>query len=153
MEEAQESRHFQISTAIFAAMLANPTGEHHQRRQSSSNKAPAVASHPVKPPPPLGIARRVDHPQQGLANGLHPGEFEDAAFRTAFSVCPEIPSVRSTLACHRDDDPRRTSSEQPLREAVLVVLEGAPPEDMARATATFGSADLYSENSPIYVDL
>jgi len=89
MEKAQESRHFQISTAIFAAMLANPTGEHRQRRQSSSNEAPAVASHPVKPAPPLGIARRVGHPQQGLADGLHPGEFECAAFEAAYSVGTE----------------------------------------------------------------
>src|SRR5215831_15858212 len=75
-----ESCHFRISTAIFAAMLANPTGEHHQRRQSSSNEAPAVASHPVQPAPPLGIARRVGHPQQGLADRPHPGEFEDTEF-------------------------------------------------------------------------
>jgi hypothetical protein len=106
MQEAQENRHLQICTAIFAATLANPTGEHHQRRQSSSNKAPAVAFHPVKPAPPLGIARRVDHAQQGLANGLHAGEFEYAGFEAAYSVCPEIPSVDQRRHAHRDDDPR-----------------------------------------------
>ena len=107
MEEALENRDFQISTVIFAAMLANPKGEHHQRRQSSSNEAPAVASHPAKPAPPLGIALRVDHPQQGLANGLHPGEFEYAAFEAAYSVCPEILSVDQRWHAHRDDDRRR----------------------------------------------
>ena len=54
-----------------------------RRRRRSSNKPPAVISHPVKPAPSLGIDRRVNHPQQGLTDGSHPGEFEDAAFKPA----------------------------------------------------------------------
>src|SRR5262249_7910736 len=48
-KKRRKNRDFQISTAIFAAMLANPKGEHHQRRQSSSNEVPVVAARPVKP--------------------------------------------------------------------------------------------------------
>jgi hypothetical protein len=33
----------------------------------TSNEAPTVVSHPVKPALPLGIARRVQNPKQGLA--------------------------------------------------------------------------------------
>src|SRR6516165_8147405 len=45
--------------------------------RSSSNETPSVGSHSVEPRPPFRIAYRVDHPQQGLADGLHPGAFKD----------------------------------------------------------------------------
>ena len=61
MRELQGNRHFQISTAIFAAMRSGPAGEHRKRRQSS-NQASTVISHLVKPAPSLRITRRVDHP-------------------------------------------------------------------------------------------
>src|SRR6516162_6287561 len=95
----------------------------HAPPQDEFNKPPAVISHPVKPAPSLGVARRVNHPQQGLMDGLHPGEFEDAAFKPAHPMCLEIPSVDQRLHAHRDDEPRRTSSEQPLWEAMLAVLK------------------------------
>jgi len=66
MEEALENRDFQISTAIFAAMQANPTGEHHRRRQSSSKRAACRSLSSGQASPPLGIAHCVDHPQQSL---------------------------------------------------------------------------------------
>jgi hypothetical protein len=49
-----------------------------------------------------GIARRIDHPQQGLADRLHPGKFEDAAFKPAHPVHSEIPAVDQRRHAHRD---------------------------------------------------
>jgi hypothetical protein len=60
---------------------------------SFSNEPSAVIPHPVEPRPPLPVARRIDRPQQGLADALHPGKLEDAVFQPAHSVDSEEPWV------------------------------------------------------------
>jgi hypothetical protein len=43
------------------------------------------------------------------------------------TVCSEIPAVDQRRHSHRDHEPRRTSSEEPLWKAMLAVLEGDTP--------------------------
>jgi hypothetical protein len=63
------------------------------RVEASSDEARAVVSHPVEPTLPLGIARRIDHPQQGFTVGRHAGDFEGAPFELA-----DIPIVTTRCA-------------------------------------------------------
>jgi hypothetical protein len=50
------------------------------RLEPSSDEAPAVVSHPVEPTLPLGIARSIDHTQQGFTDWRHAGASGDAPF-------------------------------------------------------------------------
>jgi hypothetical protein len=50
------------------------------RGEPSSDEAPAVISHPGEPTLPLGIACRIDHPEQWLVDRGNAGKFEDGTF-------------------------------------------------------------------------
>jgi hypothetical protein len=96
----------------------------------------AVVSHPVEPTLPLGIARSIDHPQQGFtdSDGRHAGESEDAPFQPAHPVCSEVPSVDQRRQTDRDDESRRPSRKQPspmagsLSIAFWTALRTASPQ-------------------------
>jgi hypothetical protein len=62
---------------------------------TSSNKPPAVISHPVKPAPPLRIARRVNDLQQGLAQRLRQNldALKDPGTRVSLRVLVGVHSV------------------------------------------------------------
>ena len=112
MQEPQEDRHFHTSMAIFTAMQSGLTVNIANEaifkpdacRNLSSGQASAVGWHrsPRRPS------------QQGLADRLHRNKFEDAAFRPSHPVSSEIPAVDQRRHAHRDDEPRRTSSEELL---------------------------------------
>ena len=88
----KENGHFQIFKAIFGAVLANRQAKIESRR-SPSNETPAVGSHSVEPCPPLRIAHGVRPSPTGLADRLHPGESEHAAFTPAHFMGSEVPWV------------------------------------------------------------
>ena len=78
---------------------------------ASSDEAPAVLLHPIGPTLPPGIACRIDHPEQSLADGGHAGEAKDASFEPAHPVYSEAPDQGPHA--HRDDQSCRAPRQQP----------------------------------------